>query len=356
MSRKFSFVFAILLSISLVFAADTEAPTLARTPYTVFPYMSPGSAGPNWTIVSGNVNVSWNQTDYLTSDGVPYPNGTGIKAIGWYYRTWYIPEGSSTWSNPSSYANIFYQTYNNSAQGEGMRSFVFPASSLPDGMYDFDVWMEDFAGNGWWSGWGGDWIFYALKVPDKTAPNVSVSGAPASWSNSSANVSVACNDNVSLLPSGCNASTYKLATFASNPGSCPMSPSNYTLNSPQTVSTHVWVCAMAKDKKGNIGYSQPAKEIRVDTVLPYGYATKYPYNPIAYQNVSYTAFAYDTLSGINKIDLVLDGATVKTCTYSNSCTYNASAGANGTYHYYYGSYSDNVGNWNWTGLYSYYTG
>ncbi len=100
-------------------------------------------------------------------------------------------------------------------------------------------------------------------VLDTTPPTVSVSGAPASWQKTDATASVVCSDSYS----GCDVTSYKLLTYASNPGSCPTTYSSYTLTSPQTVSSHVWVCAAAKDNAGNDGFSSPT-EFKVDKTLP----------------------------------------------------------------------------------------
>ncbi len=99
---------------------------------------------------------------------------------------------------------------------------------------------------------------------DKTSPSVSVTGAPASWQNTDATASVSCSDPGG---SGCNAGSYRLVTYASNPGSCPSTYSSYTLASPQTISSHRWVCAAARDNVGNTGFSSPV-EFRVDKTNP----------------------------------------------------------------------------------------
>ncbi|NIO23090.1 MAG: hypothetical protein GTN38_03635 [Candidatus Aenigmarchaeota archaeon] len=99
---------------------------------------------------------------------------------------------------------------------------------------------------------------------DKTSPSVSVTGAPASWQNTDATASVSCSDSGG---SGCDAGTYRLRTYASNPGSCPSDYASYTLSSPQTISSHVWVCAAARDNAGNTGVSNPV-EFRIDKINP----------------------------------------------------------------------------------------
>ncbi len=98
---------------------------------------------------------------------------------------------------------------------------------------------------------------------DTTPPSVSVSGAPANWQNSDATASVSCSDS----NCGCDSSTYRLKIYSYNPGQCPTTYSSYTLSSPQTISSHSWVCGAAKDYNGNVGFSSPV-EFKVDKIEP----------------------------------------------------------------------------------------
>ncbi len=137
-------------------------------------------------------------------------------------------------------------------------------SGDPGGTWTVDycgLW-SDFEPNGGWS-LRFDGTDHSFTV-DKTSPSVSVTGAPASWQNTDATASVSCSDPGG---SGCNAGSYRLVTYASNPGSCPSTYSSYTLASPQTISSHRWVCAAARDNVGNTGFSSPV-EFRVDKTNP----------------------------------------------------------------------------------------
>ncbi len=98
---------------------------------------------------------------------------------------------------------------------------------------------------------------------DTTPPSVSVSGAPPNWQNTDATASVSCSDS----NCGCDSSTYRLIIYSSNPDTCPTTYSSYSSTSPQTISSHVWVCGAAKDHNGNVGYSAPV-EFKVDKTAP----------------------------------------------------------------------------------------
>ncbi|PIV10064.1 MAG: hypothetical protein COS49_02570, partial [Candidatus Portnoybacteria bacterium CG03_land_8_20_14_0_80_41_10] len=98
---------------------------------------------------------------------------------------------------------------------------------------------------------------------DFAAPSVSVTGAPVSWQNSDATANVSCSD----AHSGCDATTYKLKTYTSNPGTCSTNYADYTLTSPQTISSHLWVCGAAKDNAGNTGFSTSV-EFKVEKEIP----------------------------------------------------------------------------------------
>ncbi|TSA56709.1 MAG: PKD domain-containing protein, partial [Planctomycetaceae bacterium] len=93
---------------------------------------------------------------------------------------------------------------------------------------------------------------------DTVAPSVSVTGAPANWQNSNASAAVSCNDTAS----GCDAATYRLKT-----GTCSTNYADYTLTSPQAISSHLWVCGTAKDNVGNTGFSSLV-EFKVDKLNP----------------------------------------------------------------------------------------
>ncbi len=121
---------------------------------------------------------------------------------------------------------------------------------------------SDFEANG---GWGVtfDGTNRTFTV-DQIQLTVSVEGASANWQNTDASASVSC---VSNAPLGCDSSSYRMLTYDSDPGTCPSDYSSYTLPSPQTISSHKWVCGAAKDSMGNEGFSEPV-EFRVDKINP----------------------------------------------------------------------------------------
>jgi len=99
---------------------------------------------------------------------------------------------------------------------------------------------------------------------DKTPPSeVSVTGAPVDWQNTDATADVSCTDALS----GCNTDSYRLKIYSTDPGTCSTDYTEYTLIPPQTISSHSWVCAAAKDSAENIGFSSP-EEFKVDKVSP----------------------------------------------------------------------------------------
>src|SRR4030042_3146273 len=107
--------------------------------------------------------------------------------------------------------------------------------------------------------------FYVLLV-ESTPPTVTVTAPPA-WQNTDAPAGVSCTDNVG--GSGCNTSSLRLAVYSSDPGSCPANYSPYTLSPPQTISSHVWVYAAAKDMEENYGFSSPTA-FKIEKTPPTG--------------------------------------------------------------------------------------
>lgn len=97
---------------------------------------------------------------------------------------------------------------------------------------------------------------------DNTAPSVSVTGV-AVWQSTDATATVSCSDS----GSGCDSSTYRLKTYSSS-GTCSTTYTDYTLTSPQTISSNLWVCATGKDSVGNAGFSSSRVEFKIDKTLP----------------------------------------------------------------------------------------
>jgi hypothetical protein len=126
-------------------------------------------------------------------------------------------------------------------------------------------------------GWGGGcYVSYGTwtVLVDNVPPTVTVTAIPSSvltnWqTDATADVSCIDNEGNDFLPSGCNPSSYRLAAYSSNPGSCPATYSDYTLSTPQAITSHSWVCAAAMDMEENKGFSSPA-EFFVDKSLPSG--------------------------------------------------------------------------------------
>lgn len=110
-----------------------------------------------------------------------------------------------------------------------------------------------------------------FKVDKITPPTVSVTGAPGTWQNTNASAGIACTDDVngaSVPDSGCVPATYKFKIDTSNIGACPAVEGLYTTAAPSTISSHVWICGMAKDAAGNVTYTAVPVEFKVDEIVP----------------------------------------------------------------------------------------
>ena len=202
-----------------------------------------------------NKPPAWNGTGSCTLD-IYYEDPTGGSNLaGCYYN---IQSGTS----PTCPSN---GTWNSACNCSGLASTTCPVtvSIGPTGNCNTNgagackvcSKATDAAGN---VGYGEQ----SLNI-DFAAPTVTVTGAPASWQNSDATANVSCTD----VHSGCDATTYKLKTYTSNPCTCSTNYADYTLTSPQTISSHLWVCGAAKDVAGNTGFSSPV-EFKVDKEKP----------------------------------------------------------------------------------------
>ena len=141
--------------------------------------------------------------------------------------------------------------------------------------------------------------FYVTLV-ESVPPTVTVV-APPTWQNTNTPAIVSCTDS-----SGCALSSYRLAVYSSNPGTCPTDYTSYTFVSPQTVSSYSWVCAAAKDNEDNLGFSSPT-EFLIEKTLPTGaISINNGAATTAITNVTLSLTYYDT-----------GGSGVKDCSYSS---------------------------------------
>ncbi len=99
---------------------------------------------------------------------------------------------------------------------------------------------------------------------------------------------------------GCDSASYRLKTYTVNPGTCSTNYADYTLASPQTVSSYQWLCGTAKDLVGNAGFSSPV-EFKVDKINPSGALTVSPENPIIGQDITITIVGQDGESGVGDV-------------------------------------------------------
>ncbi len=99
--------------------------------------------------------------------------------------------------------------------------------------------------------------------------SVSVIATPSSvtttWQNTSATAGVNCTPDSPAIQ--CDPNSYALYTSTTSISSCSTTYSDYILSDPQTISSHVWVCAAAQDTVGTEGFSDPA-EFLVDQIAP----------------------------------------------------------------------------------------
>ncbi|MBZ9571769.1 hypothetical protein KJA15_00285 [Patescibacteria group bacterium] len=130
---------------------------------------------------------------------------------------------------------------------------------------------------------------------DKTPPyTVSVTGAPGTWQNFDAQADIYCEDALS----DCDPTTYRLEIYSTDPVTCPTNYADYTLASPQTVSSHSWVCGAAMDNATNTGFSSPV-EFMVEQTLPSVSVTG---APPTWQNMDATAAVSCTDTGGSACD------------------------------------------------------
>jgi hypothetical protein len=115
--------------------------------------------------------------------------------------------------------------------------------------------------NGIWICQSGTWFRLGINVYVNATPP----SATTVWQNTDATASVYCTTPSPAIQ--CDPASYRLITYTTNPGTCPTTYSSYTLASPQTISSHSWVCGAAKDTLGTEGFSTPV-EFRVDKISP----------------------------------------------------------------------------------------
>lgn len=123
-------------------------------------------------------------------------------------------------------------------------------------------------------------VSYKIKaLLDVAAPTISITGAPANWTNSSGiTAQINCDDGANWHKSGCDSSSVKILTYSSS-GSCSTNYSNYNdLSQDYTIPSHLWLCAAQKDNAGNIGFTSNRVEFKVDRMIPISSITSAPAN------------------------------------------------------------------------------
>jgi hypothetical protein len=156
-------------------------------------------------------------------------------------------EGEATWTSWTETGSWGTGTFNYPITGlEPYTTYYFRAKAKNSAIY--------------W-GVGGEVSFQTL---DQTPPTVTVTGNPANWQNTDALADLTCSDTYS----GCDATTYRLKIYSTDPGTCSTNYSDYDIAIlPYAISSHSWVCGAAKDNSGNTGFSSPV-EFKVDKLAP----------------------------------------------------------------------------------------
>jgi len=165
-------------------------------------------------------------------------------------------------SDPDPSSGLAWTRYctdtTNECDPEGGTDYTGPVTISDEGITYFRYASKDDAGN------VQDMVSREIKI-DKTAPAVSVLGAPSGWTKETKIASVTCEDQEDL--SGCNEDSYGLYISSSEIEVCPSDSSQYTSNDNTSVDSHSWVCAYAEDNAGNGAVSSPV-EFKVDKTPP----------------------------------------------------------------------------------------
>lgn len=210
--------------------------------------------------------------------------------------------GTASDANPSTIStNDTHFTVNSGSYSSWSFASTTP---LGDGQYVVNITASDLAGNK-------NSVIATFKA-DNTPPGISISSAPwplphVNWTNKTQTASMICTDTpAGGVTSGCDSATYRFLILTAA-GACSTSYASYTLVPPQTILTHNWVCAAAKDTAGNIGFTALPTEFKVDMDNPTISITA-PSKPHA--NVSgiqtVSVSASDPTSGVSVIEFYLE--------------------------------------------------
>ncbi len=212
---------AILLNVSLVVAADN--------PPNIYINYVPSS---NWT--TGTYNFSVTATDSGTDN-------RGLKYINLYEKRLLAPT--------SLYSSV-------DCKG-GAMCVLQEILGRPDGLYIYTAVTEDLTGHT---------VEEQVGLGfDPTPPIVNVTGEPGSWTNSTPQANMTCDDGSGT---GCDNTSYLLKVYLSDPGSCSTAYGDYDTPPPANIFAHSWICAAAKDVLGTPGFSEPPVEFLVDQNRP----------------------------------------------------------------------------------------
>jgi len=115
--------------------------------------------------------------------------------------------------------------------------------------------------NGAWICNMGTWEAVGIMVVVIATPST----VTTVWQNTDATASINCSTPSPFLD--CDPTSYRLLTYASDPGACSTVYGDYSPPGTRTISSHRWVCGAARDTLGTEGFSDSV-EFRVDKTNP----------------------------------------------------------------------------------------
>ncbi len=230
-------------------------------------------------------------------------------------------------------------TYRWDTDGDGVADSTAQSIQLTfseEGSYTIELVVADDKGLE-----GKDTVVVNIVVTDTTPPTTTISPNGHSWTNEDVGFTLTCVDDYS----GCSATYY---TIINNDQTCPSS--GYTSGQSGTVTCADGsvcikkVCFYSVDNEGNKESVKESNPFYIDKKAPTGSVTHSPQNPTDEDAVTISTTASDDGSGIDKIEIYVDGNLATTCTSTTSCSYNAGSFPAGTTITYYAKIYDKAGN------------
>lgn len=197
----------------------------------------------NPVVTEINIIPIYNDGEINYISGISDISATVIDAGSGIKQCWYTLNGGTDWTG----SGITYNLESDTCSVSGVDTSEVTVINIK---------AEDNVGNS-------DIGTTIAVIPDTQSPTASVNNAPVNWQNTDVLAEISCDDS----GSGCNALTISYKLYDSDPGTCPVDSSEYTLGTSVNISSHQWVCAYAEDNVGNAGVSNPI-EFQVDKTVP----------------------------------------------------------------------------------------